>query len=223
MVTIPGGEFQMGCSPGDNSCYGDEKPHQVKIKSFRMGKYEVTQAQWQAVMDANPARFQGDDRPVENVSWNDIQDFLKRLNAGNTGKPYRLPTEAEWEYTARAGTKTPYWWGRDIGKGHANCDGCGSRWDNKETAPVGSFPANPFGLYDTVGNVWEWVADCWHGGYQGAPTDGSAWRDNCQGDRRVVRGGSWGSLPWLARVSFRNRGVPAARYGDSGLRLARDL
>jgi len=224
MVTIPAGQFQMGCSPGDNECYGDEKPpHRVKVKSFRIGKYEVTQAQWQAVIGENPARFKGDDRPVETVSWGDIQDFLKRLNAGNTGKPYRLPTEAEWEYAARAGTETRYWWGRDIGTGNANCASCGSRWDNKETAPVGSFPANPFGLYDTAGNVWEWVADCWHGGYQGAPADGSEWRDNCQEARRVLRGGSWYNVPRYLRVSGRNWYVPADRIVGYGLRLAQDL
>jgi formylglycine-generating enzyme required for sulfatase activity len=143
-----------------------------------MGKYEVTQAQWATGMGINPSRFKGDDRPVENVSWDDIQEFLKRLNADNSGKPYRLPTEAEWEYAAPAGPTTPYWWGKEIGQGNANCEGCGSRWDNKETAPVGSFKPNPFGLYDTAGNVWEWVQDCWHDGYQGAPADGSEWRDN---------------------------------------------
>jgi len=224
MVAIPAGEFEMGCSPDDLDCGPDERPsHGVSVKSFRMGKFEVTQAQWRAVMGNNPSRFQGDDRPVEYVSWDDIQTFLQRLNAGNTGKPYRLPSEAEWEYAARAGTRTPWWWGRDIGEGHANCTGCGSRWDGKETAPVGSFPANPFGLHDTTGNVWEWVADCWHDSYRGAPADGSAWLNNCPDNRRVLRGGSWVNLPLFARVSDRGGDGTDYRNGIIGLRLAQDL
>jgi formylglycine-generating enzyme required for sulfatase activity len=188
-----------------------------------MGKYEVTQGQWQAVMDANPARFKGDDRPVENVSWNDIQDFLKRLNADGKGQPYRLPSEAEWEYAARAKTPTPYWWGKDLGKGNANCYDCGSQWDGKETAPVGSFKPNAFGLYDTVGNVWEWVQDCWHDSYAGAPSDGSVWgADPCTAGR-VLRGGSWSDDAWLTRVSYRYRYTPGYRNERLGLRLAQDL
>jgi formylglycine-generating enzyme required for sulfatase activity len=223
MVTIPGGEFQMGCSPGDSDCASDEKPpHRVRITPFRMGKYEVTQAQWQAVMGENPSRFKGEDRPVEQVSWDDIQAFLKRLNAGNPGKPYRLPSEAEWEYAARAGTTTPYWWGKDLGKGNANCDGCGSRWDNKETAPVGSFKPNPFGLYDTAGNVWEWVQDRWHNTYTGAPTDGSAWESGNDA-RRGLRGGSWTNYALGLRVSYRYWFVPTFRYYGGGVRLAQDL
>jgi formylglycine-generating enzyme required for sulfatase activity len=222
MVKIPGGEFQMGCSPGDGQCYDDEKPpHRVRIKPFRMGKYEVTQAQWQAVMGENPSRFQGDDRPVEQVSWDDIQAFLRRLNAGNSGKPYRLPSEAEWEYAARAGTTTPYWWGKDLGKGNANCRECGSQWSGKETAPVGSFKPNPFGLYDTAGNVWEWVQDRWHNDYTGAPTDGSAWESGNDA-RRGLRGGSWGTSAGDLRGSNRDGFGPADR-NLYGVRLAQDL
>jgi len=224
MVLIPAGAFRMGCSPGDGGCSEDEKPpHPVKIKSFLMGRYEVTQAQWRAVMGTNPSRFPGDDRPVENVSWDDIQDFLQRLNVGYTGPPYRLPSEAEWEYAARAGTRTPRWWGREIGTGHANCADCGSRWDNRETAPAGSFPANPFGLHDTVGNVWEWVADCWHDSYRGAPADGSAWLVNCAESRRVLRGGAWSDGPWYARVSTRIRYYTDGSNYNLGLRLAQGL
>ncbi len=224
MIQIPAGEFQMGRSPGDGQCYIDEQPaHRVQVKAFRIGKYEVTQAQWQGVMGENPARFKGEDRPVEKVSWNDAQEFLKRLNASNPGKPYRLPTEAEWEYAARGGTKTPYWWGKEIAKGNANCDGCGSRWDNKETARVGSFKPNPFGLYDTAGNVREWVQDCWHDNYQGAPADGSEWRDNCQGTSQVLRGGSWFNEPWILRSASRDWIGAGYRYGYIGFRLAQDL
>jgi len=224
MVEIPGGDFQMGCSPGDSQCVPDESPpHQVSVKPFRLGRYEVTQAQWQAVMNDNPARFKGDERPVEQVSWDDIQTFLGRLNAKGGGKPYRLPSEAEWEYAARAKTPTTYWWGKDLGKGNANCAECGSQWDNKETAPVGSFKPNAFGLYDTVGNVREWVQDCWHDSYADAPSDGSAWgSDSCTAGR-VLRGGSWGFVARLVRVSYRYRDSPDYRYGRLALRLAQDL
>jgi formylglycine-generating enzyme required for sulfatase activity len=228
MVRIPGGRFQMGCSEGDGDCDSDEKPpHWVTVRPFRMGQFEVTQAQWQAVMGDNPSNFKGKDRPVEQVSWDDVQQFLTRLNALNPGKPFRLPTEAEWEYAARAGTSagtsTRYWWGNAIGQGNANCNGCGSQWDNKQTAPVGSFKANLFGLYDTAGNVWEWVQDCYHDNYQGAPADGSEWRDSCINARRVLRGGSWSDRPRNARVSNRNLNFPDYRIYRLGLRLAQDL
>ena len=226
MVAIPGGDFQMGCSPGDGQCESDEKePHQVVDKPFRIGRYEVTQAQWQAVMNDQPnsARFKGDERPVEQVSWNDIQTFLGRLNAKGGGKPYRLPSETEWEYAARAKTPTPYWWGKDLGKGNANCGGCGSQWGNKETAPVGSLKPNAFGLYDTVGNVREWVQDCYHDSYKGAPSDGSVWgADPCTAGR-VLRGGSWIDFVWLSRVSYRYRLTSGYRNFWLGLRLAQDL
>ncbi|WP_050799661.1 SUMF1/EgtB/PvdO family nonheme iron enzyme [Thiocapsa marina] len=224
MIEIPGGTFRMGCSPGDKSCSEAEKPaYEVRIASFRIGKYEVTQAQWRAVMGKNPSRFTGDDRPVERVSWNDVQAFLGRLNAGHAGTPYRLPSEAEWEYAARAGTRPPYWWGASIGTGRANCDGCGSRWDARVTAPVGSFQANAFGLHDTAGNVWEWVQDCWHDDYVGAPAVGSVWQENCPDPRRVLRGGSWSYSPWFLRVSLRLRYNPDFRIDDLGVRLAQDL
>jgi formylglycine-generating enzyme required for sulfatase activity len=225
MVEVPGGSFDMGCSPGDGQCIDNEKPvHPVSIRPFRMGRYEVTQAQWQAVMGENPARFRGAERPVEQVSWDDAQAYIKALNTkASPAKPYRLATEAEWEYAARAGTRTPYWWGQEIGTGNANCYNCGSRWDDKETAPVGSFKPNAFGLYDTTGNVWEWVQDCYHERYAGAPSGGSEWRDDCLSAGRVLRGGSWYNLAWYTRVSHRFRLTPAYRGGRLGLRLAQDL
>ncbi len=218
MIDLLGGTYMMGCSPGDSDCSPDEEPaHRVTVRPFRIGKYSVTQAQWQAVMGENPARFKGDDRPVENVSWDDANVFLKRLNAmTRPAKPYRLPTEAEWEYAARGGTQTRYWWGKAIGRGNAN-------WGSKETTPVGSFKPNAFGLYDTTGNVWEWVQDCWHDGYTGAPTDGSEWCDDRVSAGRVLRGGSWLNNARDTRVSSRLRDTPGNRYGRLGLRLAQDL
>ena len=137
-----------------------------------------------------------------NVSWDDTQQYVAWLSR-MTGQPYRLLTEAEWEYAARAGTTTAYYWGDEIGKGNANCDGCGSQWDFKQTAPIGSFAPNAFGLYDMAGNVNQWVQDCYHDDYNGAPIDGSAWTsEDCS--RRVVRGGSWYYSPLSLRSAIRN-------------------
>jgi formylglycine-generating enzyme required for sulfatase activity len=233
MVHIPAGSFEMGCGPGEAACSNDEKPrHKVKVAAFRLGKYEVTQGQWKAVMGSNPSGFKdcGDDCPVESVSYNDVQEFIRKLNA-KTGKTYRLPTEAEWEYAARAGTTTAYWWGDTISHDYANygkdecCGGLAQgrdRWVN--TAPVGSFPANPRGLHDLHGNVWEWTADCWHENYRNAPTEGSAWLKAEGGDcgRRVVRGGAWSYIPYGLRSASRYGGDPAARGSDLGVRLAQD-
>src|SRR5262252_251730 len=139
-------------------------------------------------------------QPLINVSWDDAKGYVAWLSE-KTGRDYRLLTEAEYEYATRAGTQTAYPWGNEIGKNNANCDGCGSQWDNKQTAPVGSFPANSFGLHDMVGNVWEWTEDCWHPNYDGAPADGSAWTTgDCS--RRVVRGGSWVNNPQGLRSAF---------------------
>ena len=139
------------------------------------------------------------------VGWNDAQEFIGGLNARGGGNRYRLPSEAEWEYAARAGTTTGYWWGNAIGDNRANCDGCGSQWDNESTAPVGSFAANAWGLHDVHGNVWEWVEDCWHGNYEGAPGDGSAWTSGGRCGRRVLRGGSWYYFPRILRAASRLR------------------
>ena len=159
-----------------------------------------------------------------NISWQDAVEYTKWLS-GQTGKRYRLPSEAEWEYAARAGTETPYWWGNEMRPGIANCNGCGSPWDNKQTAPVGTFNPNPFGLYETAGNVWEWVEDCWHGNYNGAPADGSAWKEKSGGDcgQRVIRGGSWKFGPEALRTSYRPRADAGHREFGIGFRLAQDL
>ncbi len=195
MVRIPAGRFRMGDIQGGGD--RDEKPvHRVSVSEFAMGKYEVTFAEYDKFAQATGRKKPDDkgwgrgNRPVINVSWNDAVAYAEWLSQ-QTGKEYRLPTEAEWEYAARAGTKTKYWWGNKIGNNRANCDGCGSRWDDKQTVPVGSFAANPFGLYDTVGNVWEWVADPWHSNYKNAPNDGQVWKTGGDNSSRVLRGGSW--------------------------------
>ena len=217
--------------------------HRVTVPAFRLGKYEVTFAQWDAcVADGGCNGYSPHDgpymydevgrvvgvedswgrgnRPVINVSWDDAQSFIRWLN-GKTGGNYRLPSEAEWEYAARAGSTTEYSWGDDIGSNRANCHNiyCGDSWDY--TAPVGSFPANPWGLHDMHGNIWEWVQDCWHNRYEGAPADGSAWTSgDCS--RRVVRGGAWFNNARYVRSACRGWGDRAGRYDDSGFRLAQD-
>ena len=215
MVNIPAGCFQMGSNYGGS----DEKPvHRVCVNAFKIGKYEVTQWQWQAVMGSNPSYLKrSDNYPVENVSWDDIQIFLKKLNQQSGGR-YRLPSEAEWEYAARGETLTNFWWGDDISSNRASCNGCVRRWDSDKTVPVGSFSANGYGLYDTAGNVWEWTQDCWNDSYNGAPNDGSAWQSG-ECDRRVLRGGSWGYFPYRLRSAFRYRYGPGNRYGGLGFRL----
>ena len=190
LVVVPAGRFMMGSRSG-----GDvERPvHEVTIaRPLAVGVKEVTFGEWGACVSGGGCGgylpSDNGNRPVVSVSWKDAQAYVEWLS-GKTGEEYRLLSESEWEYVARAGTRTEYWWGDEIGRNRANCRGCGSRWDGKQTAPVGSFSANPFGLYDVHGNVREWVEDCWNGSYAGAPTDGSAWESgNCS--RRVVRGGS---------------------------------
>ena len=219
-VWIPAGEFRMG-----STSRRDEQPvRQVRIRQgLWLGKHEVTQAEWQRVMGSNPSRFDecGPTCPVERVSWNDAQEFIGRLNARGGGNRYRLPTEAEWEYAARAGTTTEYWWGNEIGDNRANCDGCGSQWDDESTAPVGLFAANAWGLHDVHGNVWEWVQDCMHNSYQGAPGDGSAWTSGGNCRRRVLRGGSWSYVPWNLRAANRLRRADGYRSNVVGFRVAR--
>ena len=228
MVVIPAGSFQMGDIQGGG--YDNEKPvHRVNINyQFAAGIYEVTFAEYDRFAKATGWWFwnkKPDDegwgrgnRPVINVSWNDAVAYTKWLSK-QTAKEYRLPSEAEWEYVARAGTTTKYWWGNSIENNKANCDGCGSRWDNKETAPVGSFSANKFGLYDTVGNVWEWCADKYHDNYKNAPTDGSVWDYATSNKLRVWRGGSWFNNPNYTRSAFRNWHYPDGRNNFLGFRV----
>ena len=243
---VPGGAFSMGDLSGEG--WETEIPvHEVAVPAFMLGKYEVTFAQWDACVadggceDYEPSdvdwhgfdrrdkehwqgnsrrRWYGHSRPVANISWDDVQLFIDWLNH-KTGGGYRLPTEAEWEYAARAGSVTEYGWGDDIGHNQANCRGCGSRWDNNQTAPVGSFAANAWGLHDMHGNVWEWVQDCWNKNYVGAPGDGSAWRTGeCKG--RVIRGGSLVNIPEALRSAYRYARPGSERTIHTGFRLARD-
>ena len=226
MVLVQGGTFQMGSNDGDD----DEKPvHRVTVKDFYIGKYEVTQAQWRAVMGSDPPKLYNkgcDQCPVERVNWNDIQDFLKKLNA-KTGKTYRLPTEAEWEYAARGGSKSKgykYAGSNDLAEVawyNANAKSGNTYGEQKTTRPVGTKKPNELGIHDMSGNVYEWVQDCWNDSYAGAPTDGSAWTSgNC--NRRVLRGGSWCDLNYYCRVANRSGYYPGDRYFNSGFRLAQD-
>lgn len=219
MLKIPAGQFMMGCKEErDNDCEDDEKPaHPVQIAAFELGKYEVTQAQWQAVMGENPSYFQdcGDTCAVEAVSWDMVQDFIQKLNA-KTGLHYRLPSEAEWEYACRAGKDSHYCGGNDV-YAVAWHDANGDR----HTHAVGHKQPNAWGLYDMSGNVYEWVQDWYHDSYNGAPSDGSAWEGS--GTYRVLRGGSWYYYPRNSRAAFRSDNTPAGRNYSIGFRLARTL
>jgi formylglycine-generating enzyme required for sulfatase activity len=177
----------------------------------------------------NPGFAQTDRDPVVCVSWQDTKAYVAWVNgklhgrtpAGGDG-PYRLPSEAEWEYAARAGTRTARWWGDSIGAGNADCDGCGSGWDKKQPAPAGSFPANAFGLSDVLGSVWELNEDCWNETYLGAPNDGSAWTTG-KCERRVMRGGAWANHPWVLRSALRSRTSANERANYIGFRVARSI
>ena len=224
MVVIPGGSFRMGCLNDDGDCNPSQFPvHAVDVPQFALSKYEVTFAQWDAcVAEGGCGGYQPNDRgwgrgnrPVIHVSRDDVQSYVVWL-ASQTGEDYRLPSESEWEYAARAGTTTKYHWGDDIGLNRASCFGCGSEWDSRSTAPVGSFPANAWGLHDMHGNVWEMVEDCWHQDYSGAPSDGGAWTSGAAcTSQRVVRGGSWNYQPYHLRSAYRGSG---GGFGSSGSR-----
>ena len=225
MVVVPAGSFRMGdlSSKGDS----DEEPlYEVTISApFAVGIYEVTFAEWDACVAAAGCTHQPDDlgwgrgtRPVHYVSWEDAQEYVQWMSR-ETGKPYRLLSEAEWEYVAKAGSRTKYWWGDNIDTNNANCSGCGSQWDGKSTVPVGSFKENAFGLFDTAGNVWEWTQDCWNDyRYKEAKADGKVW---CS--RRVLRGGSWIEYPSDIRSANRDKAGSGSRSSSFGFRVARRL
>jgi formylglycine-generating enzyme required for sulfatase activity len=223
MIAIPGGSFVMGSPTNTESQQeNNERPqHKVNISPFFMGKYEVTQEQWQAVMENNPSNFIGAKLPVEKVSWNDAVEFCEKLSQ-KTGKTYRLPSEAEWEYACRARTKTPFHFGETITPDLVNYNGYpygSAQWglDRKQTTDVGSFPPNAFGLYDMHGNVNEWCSDSWNNNYNGAPNDGSSWETHY--DLRVFRGGSWKCNAVHCRSAYR-AGYGAGDLSSTGFRVA---
>jgi formylglycine-generating enzyme required for sulfatase activity len=214
MVVIPAGSFMMG-SPSKVGEENEKPQHRVTVQTFSIGKYEVTQAQWFAVMGNNPSSNQDRTLPVESVSWDDAQMFVQKLGQ-KTGKKYRLPTEAEWEYAARAGSTTAYPWGN----GDAELSVYAWFSANADVLnPVGRKKPNQLGLHDMLGNVWEWTQDCWNPSYIGAPTDGSAWTsDVCE--ERVLRGGSWDNDSQGLRVAIRSGFATSFRYNVIGLRVA---
>jgi len=219
MVLVPGGYFTMGSAEDELNRDDDEAPqHEVTVSQFLMGRYPITQAQWRAVaalpqikreLDPDPSRFKGDNRPVEQVSWDDATEFCARL-AKRTHRPYRLPSEAEWEYACRAGTTTPFYFGKTLTDELANYNASDTYADGpegkyrEETTPVDYFGfANAFGLSDMHGNVYEWCADSWHGSYEDVPADGSAWTGGEKDAQRVLRGGSWFAYPGSCRSAYR--------------------
>jgi len=225
MVVIPAGSFLMGSPPNEpeRGSTANERQHKVDVKAFAIGKYEVTFEEYDRFAEATGREKPSDEgwgrgsRPVINVSWYDAVAYAEWMST-QTGQRYRLPTEAEWEYAARAGTQTAYWWGVAPGSNRANCDGCGSRWDSKQTAPVGSFSANPFGLYDTAGNVWEWTCSAYDKDYGGKELSCTCSEPSgpC-----VLRGGSWHSDPRGVRGAARGRTDPLYGGVGRGFRLAR--
>jgi formylglycine-generating enzyme required for sulfatase activity len=256
MVGIPGGRFQMGSPLSEAGRFDSEGPqHSVTIRPFALTKTLVTVDDYLKFLRATgyqpdpcdpvlglqwhspghgratpPADTEPRLWPATCLNWHDAQAYIAWLNgrlqsAGSQAR-YRLPSEAEWEYAARGGKVSARWWGETIGKGNANCAGCGSPWDGREIAPVASFGVNPFGIEDMLGNVWQWVEDCWNDSYVGAPSDGSAWLSgDCQ--RRVIRGGSWSSLPVFIRSAARSAFAADGKAFDyssyAGFRLARSL
>jgi formylglycine-generating enzyme required for sulfatase activity len=235
MVSIPGGSFLMGAPAGEQNSYDDERPqHRVTISPFHMGKFPVTQSQWRAVaslpkvsrnLDPAPSHFKGEHRPVEQVSWDDATEFCERLSRA-TGKIYRLPSEAQWEYACRAGTDAPFGFGETITPEFVNYHGnypygnASKGPYREETIVAGSlYSANRFGLFDMHGNVWEWCQDVWHENYVGAPEDGSAWETGGDSSRRRLRGGSWFDFAYLCRSAYRDGDQPDLRYNDIGFRV----
>jgi formylglycine-generating enzyme required for sulfatase activity len=256
MIGIPAGTFLMGSPKNEQGRFDSEGPQRVvSIKAFALGKYDITTAQFIDFLKStghrpmpcnrilgfawgSPGRgleLQLPNWPAVCLEWIDAEAYVAWLNAKVHKErpalapgpgPYRLPSEAEWEYAARAGTKTARWWGEAIGRNRANCNGCGSPWDDRLLATVESFAPNPFGLYGMLGNAWQWTEDCWHPNYIHALDDGRAWTEkNCE--KHVIRGGSWNSLPVLVRSASRSFSTSdGGDYDNSsltGFRVARDL
>jgi formylglycine-generating enzyme required for sulfatase activity len=229
MIVIPAGKFTMGSPENEPDREASEGPqHEVTLaEPFAVSKFEVSFEEWDACAAAGQcpdvaAPWGRGPMPVINISWRDANQYVAWLSEF-TQQQYRLLTEAEWEYAARAGTVTRYFWGDDPGGGNANCNGCGSKWDLQQTAPVGSLKPNAFGLYDMLGNVWEWVEDRWHENYNGAPADASAWLAGGDPDYRVIRGGSWRNETELVRAAVRRSRNINVRFDTLGLRIARTM
>ena len=224
LVVVRGGEFFRGDNNGDD----DEKPAvKITLGDYAIGMYEISFEEYDRFC-LDTRRDKPDDQgwgrgqhPVINVSWIDAKDYLAWLSK-KTSQRYRLPTDAEWEYAARAGTTTRFWWGDELQRAKANCEGCGSLWDGEKTSEVGKFPANPFGLHDTAGNVFEWVEDCFHNTFEDAPKDGAA-VDKPGCGKRVIRGGAWSFPVKEIRSANRWRDFPTRRSDDTGFRVVREL
>jgi formylglycine-generating enzyme required for sulfatase activity len=230
VIVMAAGAFAMGSPDDEREREANEGPQRkVSIaKPFAIGRAPVTFEEYDACVAAGGCPYRPNDggwgrgrQPAIHISWDDARSYLAWLS-GKTGKAYRLPSEAEWEYAARGGTTTRYSWGDQLGSNRANCSKCGSRWDGKRPAPVGSFAATPFGLLDMHGNVWQWVEDCWHDSYRGAPDDGSAWTA-AECPRRTLRGGAFFSYPKSLRSAYRYAYEPKGRLGNIGFRVARGL
>lgn len=237
MVAVPAGSFVMGSPPAETGRFVNEGPQRtVKVEAFAAGRFTVTFEQWDACHAAGACKHRPSDegwgrerRPVIHVNWDDVQQYLAWIS-DKTGKAYRLLSEAEWEYAARAGSTGPYPWGDQASHEHANyggarcCAGLAQgrdQWVN--TAPVGQFEPNAFGLHDMHGNVWVWVQDIWHNDYTGAPDDARAWMTGGDATRQMLRGGSWRGGPQVMRSAYRNGNNRSLRYNDAGFRLARAL
>ncbi|NJO94379.1 MAG: formylglycine-generating enzyme family protein [Hydrococcus sp. RM1_1_31] len=232
MVAVRAGNFWMGAPMAEAEGYDCERPqHRVTVKPLCMGKYPITQAQWQAIaatepinlpLEPNPAKFQGADRPIERISWFEAVEFCQRLSR-LSGRRYRLPSEAQWEYACRGGTTSPFHFGKQLPQHLVNYHGWGGNGGKQEgTTTVGNFGvANAFGLYDMHGNVYEWCLDHWHDDYEGAPIDGSAWLDN-QEEERVIRGGFWLSYAKHCRSAHRDSSEPDSRSSVIGFRVVCD-
>ena len=220
MISLRGGSFAMG----SNEDVSEKPVRQVTVKPFAMGKFPVSVQEWNACAAAKACGFTAtgkDDAPVANVSWSDAKQYAAWL-AETTRKPYRLPSEAEWEYAARGGTQTRYWWGDQFQPGMVNCKNCSDILITDQPVKVGSLKPNPFGLFDMGGGVDQWVEDCWHKNYQGAPADGSAWIEN-ECPSRVIRSGSWRKDSSYARTANRGSYDTNVRYPTHGFRVALSL
>ncbi|MEH2049844.1 SUMF1/EgtB/PvdO family nonheme iron enzyme [Nostoc sp.] len=225
MVQIPGGTFMIGSQEGEANREKDESPqYEVKVPGFFMGKYEITQAQYQAIMGNNPSKFKGEKRPVEQVSWDDAVEFCKKLSQ-KIEKTYRLPSEAEWEYACRAGTKTPFYFGETITTDLVNYNGNHPYGSapigeyRQQTIDVGKFLPNAFGLYDMHGNVYEWCQDVYNDNYQDAPNNGNAWLIGNDNNIMLLRGGSWFQDARLCRSANRGKSARTDRKDDGGFRV----